>query len=66
MRATIHDPETLAGVRPAAGMRNILTHLYSSVDPVKVHQAATVGLALPLVRLARPFDEGSRAGGPDR
>lgn len=36
--------ETLAGIRPAAGMRNILTHLYSGVDPAKVHLAATTRL----------------------
>jgi len=37
--------ETLAGVRPAARLRNVLAHMYSSVDPVKVHLAATVGLS---------------------
>ncbi len=37
--------ETLAGVRPAARLRNILTHMYSSVDPAKVFLAATAGLA---------------------
>ncbi len=37
--------ETLAGIRPAARMRNVLAHLYASVDPVKVHHAATIGLA---------------------
>ncbi len=37
--------QTLAGVRPAASLRNILTHMYSTVDPAKVHLAATVGLA---------------------
>ncbi len=37
--------ETLAGMRPAARLRNILAHMYSSVDPAKVHLAATRGLA---------------------
>lgn len=37
--------ETLAGIRPAAGLRNVLTHMYSGVDPAKVHLAATAGLA---------------------
>ncbi len=37
--------ETLAGTRPAARLRNILAHMYSSVDPAKVHLAATTGLA---------------------
>jgi len=37
--------ETLTGVRPAARLRNILAHMYSSVDPGKVHLAATVGLS---------------------
>ena len=36
--------ETLAGIRPAARLRNILTHMYSGVDPAKVHLAATRGL----------------------
>ncbi len=36
--------ETLAGVRPAARLRNILAHMYSSVDPARVHLAATSGL----------------------
>lgn len=38
--------ETLAGIRPAARLRNILAHMYSSVDPIKVHLAATKGLAV--------------------
>ncbi len=38
--------ETLAGIRPAARLRNILAHMYSSVDPAKVHLAATTGLAV--------------------
>ncbi len=37
--------KTLAGVRPAARLRNILTHMYSGVDPARVHLAATAGLA---------------------
>ncbi len=44
--------ETVAGIRPAARLRNILTHTYSSLDPAKVHRAATVGLA-DLERFAR-------------
>ncbi len=36
--------ETLAGIRPAARLRNILTHMYSSVDAARVHLAATTGL----------------------
>ncbi len=38
--------ETLTGVRPAARLRNILAHMYSSVDPAKVHLAATTGLTV--------------------
>jgi len=36
---------TLAGLRSAARLRNILAQLYSVVDPAKVHHAATAGLA---------------------
>ncbi|MCP4656342.1 MAG: DUF86 domain-containing protein [bacterium] len=44
--------ETAKALQPAAGMRNILAHVYSSVDPGKVHRAATAGLA-DLERFAR-------------
>lgn len=37
--------QTLEGIRPAARLRNILTHMYSGVDPEKVYLAATAGLA---------------------
>jgi len=36
--------ETLAGIRPGARLRNILTQMDSTVDATKVHRAATLGL----------------------
>jgi len=37
--------ETADTLGAAAGMRNVLAHVYASVDPEKVHHAATAGLA---------------------
>lgn len=36
--------ETAGRMKSAAGMRNILAHVYARVDPARVHIAATMGL----------------------
>lgn len=36
--------QTLAALRQAIGLRNVVAHGYSGIDPARVHAAATVGL----------------------
>ena len=36
--------ETLQALRKATGLRNIVAHGYSGIDPMQVHAAATAGL----------------------
>ena len=57
--------ETVQALRKAVGLRNIVAHGYSGVDPALIHAAATTGLA-DLERLAAEVSiwtqERSRSG----
>jgi uncharacterized protein YutE (UPF0331/DUF86 family) len=55
--------ETTRALRKAVGLRNIVVHGYSGVDPSQVHAAATVGLT-DLERFAEEL--GAWVGGQTR
>ena len=38
------SPKTLGALRGAIGLRNVVAHGYSGVDPAQIHAAATTGL----------------------